>query len=259
DKDIASFYPMRILIAEDNEVNQILAKKSFQKLGYAPEIVPNGKIAFENFLKNEYDIIFMDVQMPVMNGFDSTAAIRKQGADRKQPIIVAMTALALEGDRESCLKAGMNDYLSKPVHIDSIKRIIFNYGKKLQQHELKEKSYTNADLVDNTVVNRLIDMADDDTAFLKNLVELFIKQADESIEELRILSDGNDYDAIFQAAHKLKGSSLNLGAKLLTEFCKKMEEAARRKDKQSIENSMSGIRPVYIATISIYKKLTGLT
>ncbi len=259
DKDIATFYPLRILIAEDNEVNQILAKKSFQKLGYTTDMVPNGKIAFETFLKNEYDIIFMDVQMPVMNGFEATAAIRNHAADRKQPIIVAMTALALEGDRESCLKAGMNDYLSKPVHIDSIKRIIFNYGKKLQQHELGEKHYSNADLVDNTVVNRLIDMADDDTDFLKNLVELFIRQADESIEELRTLSEGNNYDAIFQAAHKLKGSSLNLGAKLLTDFCKKMEESARRKDKQSIENNMSTIRPVYDATVSIYKKLTGLT
>jgi len=258
DKEIASNFPLRILIAEDNEINQVLARKTFQQIGYQPEIVVNGKIAFENFMVNDYDVIFMDIQMPVMNGFESTAEIRKQQS-KKQPIIVAMTAMALEGDREKCIEAGMDDYLSKPFQLDSLKRIIFTYGKKQDAKVKSPTVYTDAELVDTKVIDRLIDMAEDDPTFLRKLTELFIKQSADSIDEIGILYSKADHAALYQAAHKLKGSSLNLGAKALTEFCKKIEEASRNSDLKAMEQPVREMRAVYDATVQLYKKITGLT
>lgn len=257
DNNIAENFPFRILVAEDNEVNQVLAKRLFQKLGYQPVLVNDGKTAVNNFTDNDFDIIFMDVQMPVMNGFEATTAIRNNN-DKKQPFIVAMTAHALEGDKEKCLAAGMNDYISKPVNIDTLKNIIIGYGQQ-QQHINGSTGYKDEELMDQNIVNRLIDMADDDPEFLRKLTELFIKQSDETIDDIIHLASQGDFTTIYQAAHKLKGSSLNLGARMLTEVCKNIEEACNAKDQLKLTESLKDIREVYNATVAIYRKKTAST
>ncbi len=116
--DFAQKYPLRILIAEDNRVNQKLAMKVLAKLGYDPDIAGDGKEVLEEISKIKYDLILMDVQMPEMDGLEATRMIRLCIAD--QPIIIAMTANAMQGDREKCLQSGMDDYISKPVHIEEL-------------------------------------------------------------------------------------------------------------------------------------------
>jgi len=110
--NLSERYPLRILIAEDNPINQQLAMIILTKLGYNPDIAENGQEAFDKQRSGKYDLIFMDVQMPEVDGIEATKTIRMQSGE--QPIIIAMTANAMQGDKEDCLRAGMDDYISKP-------------------------------------------------------------------------------------------------------------------------------------------------
>ncbi len=117
-KDIGS---VKILLADDNEINQIISKKAFENLGYKIDIAENGKVALEKIDKNKYNIIFMDIQMPVLDGMQATKKIRKN--DKKIPII-AITANSMREDKDTCLNIGMNDYISKPFKINDLKEVL---------------------------------------------------------------------------------------------------------------------------------------
>lgn len=123
--------PLKILVAEDNKVNQKIAQKIFQNLGYAIDIVPNGKEVLSRLETEKYDVIFMDILMPEMDGLEATEKICQNFSKEHRPVIIAMTANAMEGDRENCLKVGMDDYLTKPVKIDQLTELIVDhFGKK---------------------------------------------------------------------------------------------------------------------------------
>jgi signal transduction histidine kinase/ligand-binding sensor domain-containing protein/DNA-binding response OmpR family regulator len=125
--DLAARYPFRILIVEDNPLNQKLTERIFVKMGYTPTVVNNGLQAVEAMIQTTYDFILMDVQMPEMDGLEATRIIRQQ--THHAPIIVAMTANAMEKDREECIGAGMNDYLSKPVNLEAVVRMVEKWGE----------------------------------------------------------------------------------------------------------------------------------
>jgi CheY-like chemotaxis protein len=127
-EEFARQFPFRILIAEDNPVNQKLAQRVLMKLGYLPDIAENGIKALEMLESTDYDLIFMDVQMPEMDGYEATRQIRKQ--NRQNPIIIAMTANAMQGDKETCLNAGMDDYVSKPIKLEDLIEVIESWGRK---------------------------------------------------------------------------------------------------------------------------------
>jgi CheY-like chemotaxis protein len=119
DTELAGQHPLRILLAEDNVVNQKLAIRLLEQMGYRADLASNGIEAVESLERQIYDVILMDVQMPEMDGLEATRLIRKlMGA--VQPHIIAMTANAMEGDREMCIAAGMNDYISKPIRINDL-------------------------------------------------------------------------------------------------------------------------------------------
>ena len=130
-KDFATNYPLSILIAEDNLINQKLATVILSKLGYKPEVANDGEQAVKMFKAKLYDVILMDMQMPVMDGIEATQTIRSN-LQLKQPQIIAMTANASAEDREKCLKAGMNDYISKPVKLDELMNLLKNAAMKVQ-------------------------------------------------------------------------------------------------------------------------------
>jgi len=118
----ATEFPLRILIAEDNLINQQLIKQILWNLGYQPATVENGQLAVTAVGEEEYDMILMDVQMPEMDGLEATRRIRRE--QLKQPVIIALTANAMQGDREECLQAGMDDYISKPIRLDALMRLL---------------------------------------------------------------------------------------------------------------------------------------
>ena len=119
DVEMAKRHPLRILLAEDNAVNQKLALRVLEQMGYRADVASNGIEAVESIERQIYDVILMDVQMPEMDGLDATRNIRKL-AQVTQPHIIAMTANAMEGDREMCIAAGMNDYVSKPIRVNEL-------------------------------------------------------------------------------------------------------------------------------------------
>ena len=126
DPDMAARHPLRILLAEDNVVNQKLALRLLQQMGYRADLAANGIEAIECVERQPYDVVLMDVQMPEMDGLEATRRITAQWPPGERPRIVAMTANAMQGDREMCLAAGMDDYITKPIRVDSWSRRLSN-------------------------------------------------------------------------------------------------------------------------------------
>jgi signal transduction histidine kinase/ligand-binding sensor domain-containing protein/DNA-binding response OmpR family regulator len=132
--ELGKEFPLTILVAEDNPVNQILAIRTLNKLGYQADIAPNGLVVLDQLTTKNYDIIFMDVQMPEMDGLQTTRAIRTDF--QKQPVIIAMTANAMTEDKDNCLQAGMDDYISKPFKLETIRDVIYKWAKSLHTSSL---------------------------------------------------------------------------------------------------------------------------
>ena len=128
DKNLANLFPLKILVAEDNDINQRIVRMIFEKIGYLITMVSDGKEVIDILRKESFDLIFMDIQMPNIDGFEATSAIRFN-TNILQPIIIAMTASAMAGDKQNCLSAGMDDYVSKPIRLEDIRNIITKWGK----------------------------------------------------------------------------------------------------------------------------------
>ena len=126
DPDMARRHPLRILLAEDNVVNQKLALRQLQQLGYRADLASNGVEAIESVERQTYDVVLMDVQMPEMDGLEASRRITGKLPSGRRPRIVAMTANAMQGDREMCLAAGMDDYIAKPIRVNQLVEALMN-------------------------------------------------------------------------------------------------------------------------------------
>ncbi|MBV9495380.1 MAG: response regulator [Acidobacteria bacterium] len=213
----ATVSPLRILIVEDNAVNQHVALGQLRVLGYDAEVVENGKEAVEAVQKTAYDLIFMDCQMPIMDGYAATAAIRNLDGEVRHTPIVAMTAHALDGEREKCLAAGMDDYIAKPVGDHDLRGIIERWTRP-----------PDPDVLDIAALQRLVAFNRDDASFFTSLLALFRKDAPERLAAMRSAMVLEDPIAFSRAAHALKSSSGNVGAKRLHLLCERAERDAKR-------------------------------
>jgi|GEM_PF-1895840 len=228
-----------ILVAEDNPVNQQVALMQLQKLGYRAQIVNNGQEAVTAVAETSYGLVLMDCQMPELDGFGATAVIRaaETSTGRRVPII-AMTASAMAGDREECLAAGMDDYLAKPVTIEDLSAVLARWlstGKTFaapevgsSQNSLGNAAITEAVLLDAAVLQRLRGLqTSDDPEFLARLIRSYTQDTPQTLEALRKAVADDDAATLYQAAHKLKGSSANFGAKRLVALCEALEDLGR--------------------------------
>ncbi len=227
-KKLADEIPMRILIAEDNIVNQKLAQNIFEGFGYSPVIVSNGLQVIDELRKDPFDLIFMDVQMPEMDGFEATRFIRVKMDLTKRPVIVAMTAFALEGDKEKCIEAGMDDYISKPFLVEEIIERIRKWSpdkiEPVKTEKMRTKNSEAIVILNMNTVNRLKEMtAGSDPSFFSEVIKMFINQADEEVYEMSKAFSSKNLSLLTSHAHKLKGSALNLGAEAMAETCRKIE------------------------------------
>ncbi len=258
DRFLAKELPLKILIAEDNAVNQLLVKNLFDGLGYKPDIVENGLLVIEKLRAQTYDLIFMDVQMPEMNGLDTTHFIISKMELIKKPAIIAMTAFALEGDKEKCLEAGMDDYISKPFMIEEI---ISKIKKWAGKPETKSVSVAEASPVQEIkilnleVLQRLKDISPENgDDFLREVINMFLQQAPGIVEEMERFCKEKRFLDMSNSAHKLKGSSLNIGAVALGDACRIIELNGREGKSVECEAMLAKLQSVLDITVLELRK-----
>ena len=223
-----------ILLAEDNIVNQKVALKVLEKLGYHADVAVNGAEALKALETIPYDIVLMDVQMPEMDGLEATREIRRREeltAQSKHVPIIAMTAHAMEGDREMCLKAGMDDYLTKPIQPgklgETIARWIPDDAAAAWQDRIGDKLLEEASVFDRTA---LLNRVGGDKAFCQEIIGMFLKDVPKQIESLENTISKKDTALVDRQAHTLKGASGNIGAVSLQNAAMHLEEAGKNGD-----------------------------
>jgi PAS domain S-box-containing protein len=237
---------LRVLLAEDNVVNQKVAMRMLEKWGCRTEAVFNGKEVLQMLADMPFDLILMDVQMPEMDGFETTAAIRRMEKDTDNHIpIIAMTAHAMHGDREKCLAAGMDDYVSKPVKPVDLYETISKWGSdlKIQVHREEAQPQQSGKKVFD--FDRLHKSCGDDKEFEREVLGVYIESAAQSIEQLAASIACKDCAQVDLCAHGLKGSSRTLGAEALGEACYQLELIGKSGDLKLAEEALSKIRYEY--------------
>ncbi len=248
-KKLGEEIPLDILIAEDNQINQKLAQNIFEGLGYKPVMASNGLQVIDQLRAKSFDLIFMDVQMPEMDGMETTRFIIHKLKPEKKPVIIAMTAFALEGDKEKCLEAGMDDYISKPFLIEEIVERIKKWGGRFRdsQKDMDEKTTTvtnngNATLYEPTLMKLKEMTSGADPTFFNQVIKMFVDQSSEIVEQISGLLPVMDLPQMASLAHKLKGSALNLGANKLAETCRIIEIKGKDLDNYGMSDLVSRLK-----------------
>jgi PAS domain S-box-containing protein len=231
---LGAFRPLRVLLAEDNSVNQKVALLQLRKLGHTADSVGNGVEVLEAIKRVPYDVVLLDCQMPVLDGFQAAHSIRQSeqeaaaaGPHRPPLHIVAMTANALAGDREQCLAAGMNDYLIKPVRLPDLERVL----RRSIDRPVPPAASSGSDaapVLDLSILETLRDLREDGQPDpVGELIDLFLHDAPERLRRMCVALQRRDATGLYAAAHSLKGSASNLGARSLAALCVQVERAAR--------------------------------
>jgi PAS domain S-box-containing protein len=230
---------VRILLAEDNAVNQRVALKQLKKLGFSADAVSTGNEVLAALQRVPYDIIIMDCHMPEMDGYEVTRRIRQSGTEsyihlRSAPYIIALTANAMRGDRERCLALGMNDYLTKPLHLREmeagLKRALLRIQPTLPAVGTVSDTEDSEPLetLDATVIRGLRDLRESgEPDPLGELVRLFYQDAEPRLAAMESGADGEEWLNVVSAAHTLKGSASNLGARRLASLCSSLEQQVK--------------------------------
>jgi PAS domain S-box-containing protein len=217
---------LRILLAEDNPVNQTLAMRILERLGHKVQVVNNGREALGRAQAEEFDLILMDVQMPEMDGLEATTAIREaEAATGKHLPIVAMTAHAMKGDREKCLSAGMDGYLSKPIRIDELKQAMSEVKKTRKAQSPVQGSFRAIGQLE-----LLLDSVMGDRALLAEMAELWLADSAKQESQIRNGLDSGDAMMVQRAAHALKGSVGTFQASAAQDAANQLEMSAKDAD-----------------------------
>jgi CheY-like chemotaxis protein len=209
--------PLRILVAEDNVVNQKVAQLLLRQLGQRADLATNGAEAVSALKRQDYDLVLMDCQMPELDGFDATREIRAQIPKERQPYIVAMTANARESDRQDCLTAGMDDYISKPVNRERLGAILAELG-------LADSAVANEHARDRVTLERLrAEIGTDGTA---EVVDAILAEAQPLLAGLLESIERSDLTTLRRVAHTMKSNAAMVGADALAASLQELEQLA---------------------------------
>jgi CheY-like chemotaxis protein/HPt (histidine-containing phosphotransfer) domain-containing protein len=209
-------------------VNQKLALRLLEKLGYRADVVANGLEAIEAIERQPYDLLLSDVQMPEMDGLEATRQILQRWPEGERPWIVAMTAEAMSGDRERCLAAGMNDYLAKPIRVDELVAAIKRTPRRESGNGIPAPMASGDGPIDRRVLARLAEGTGGDVEFVAELIGQFVADAPELVAAARAGLEAGDAAEVRRAAHTLKSNAATFGAHGLAESSRDLEEAAKR-------------------------------
>jgi two-component system sensor histidine kinase/response regulator len=257
-----------VLMAEDNSVNQIVARNMFKLMGCTFDIVPNGQEALDGVKRGGYDIVLMDCQMPVLDGYEATRAIRAweaQGDGRRIPI-VALTANALVGDADTCIAVGMDDHLAKPYSRNQLTATMARWlpaelvemasntrvtepGKLASEPTADATIALNQRALDNI---RSLD-PDGEAGVLREVIGIYIDEAPGHLASLRQALSRHDATELARVAHAMKSASHNVGASQLGEACRQLEHASRAGDLQAAAEGVATIETQYLGVLPLLR------
>jgi CheY-like chemotaxis protein len=249
---------MRILLAEDNVVNQEVALGLLSALGYHADAVVDGTEVLAALHGDRYDIVLMDCQMPYLDGYEATRAIRRLEQDRTAPFdwktpvhIIAMTAHAMQGDREKCIAAGMNDYLPKPVRRNDLKAALDRHGDTAGVPASPEQISPNESLVD---MERLRDVTDNEPSRILKIIDLYLTQAGPMLDGLGQAIQTNSTGEVARLAHKLVGSSVSCGVDALTQPLRELERLGNEGDLSRAKDLFKDVREKFPRVQDIFNQ-----
>ncbi|MDY6836714.1 MAG: response regulator [Thermodesulfobacteriota bacterium] len=219
---------LRILVAEDNAVNQKVVSRILEKQGHTVVLVENGKEAVASLEKDNFDLILMDVQMPEMDGLEATKTIRARESEQGTRIpIIALTAHAMKGDRDQCLTVGMDDYVSKPIKQEALFQAMAR--QVLASEKIKPKGADKAASERGDIFNReaLLQRLEGNETLCNELLGIFLEDTPGQLEKLKQAVVDNDASQVAFSAHAIKGASANIGAEALEEIAYQLEVAGK--------------------------------
>ncbi len=229
----------RILVADDNSTNQRVARLTLEWLGCTVDVVSNGREALEILNVFPYDLIFMDCEMPEMNGFDATAELRRRMKGKKHIPVVAMTARASGSDHQQCKAAGMDDFLTKPIEPEKLTPVLQKWIPAYSQIKVKPEEFPTlqeTSMLDARTVQRLHHLAmQRDPAVLGELVRTFLKETKDRIAILRQAVSNQDMASLRETTHALKGASANIGATEMKTLCEILEQKSKTESEGCLE------------------------
>jgi CheY-like chemotaxis protein len=263
DAQMGQRLPLRILLAEDNATNQKLALRVLARMGYRADVAANGLEVLDALQRQTYDVVLMDVQMPEMDGLEATRRLRQHVPDARQPRVIAMTANAMQGDREMCLAAGMDDYVSKPIRIEELVAAL-SKSRSLEMNWAPESVAVGARppspaaapaptampapaMLDPAALENLLSMLGGELDYLGELIDSFLEDAPQLLSQLRhYVEDGNAKGAS-RIAHSLKSNGADFGAATFAGLCKELETKGRAGDLEGATQLMAQIEAGYRA------------
>jgi PAS domain S-box-containing protein len=244
-----SFAGAHVLLVEDNAVNQKVAQKYLEKLGITSDLARNGAEAVEAWQHGRYDLILMDCQMPVMDGFEASREIRRREQDGQHVPIVALTANALASDRSNCLAAGMDEHLPKPLELTKLEACFARYlaGRSfVARTPAQEKAAPAATDTDAPVdLRALRELVGNDDDFQRELVRTFIASGDTTLAQIVEALAANDFATLRKSAHSLKGASANIRAQALSLAAKNLEAHAAGQNGEACRAQLEPLRAQY--------------
>lgn len=255
-----------ILLVEDNEVNLKVAQKLIDYIGFPFDVAENGMVALNKAKKTRYRLILMDCQMPVMDGYFCTKRIRKyeENNDLNHTPIIAMTANAMLGDKEKCLDAGMDDYMSKPLNRYILEKTLKKWDPyaaqkktvKPTKQDNQQKSSDDDEEINSKWLN--VRALAEIKAFMgdetNSLLDLFQQESPNMLNQLNTFRQTNDFTEARQIAHTLKSTGANIGATGFSHYCKKVEAAAIEEQNKIVVENIQNARKAYVLTVKEIKK-----
>ncbi|RZI44076.1 PAS domain-containing hybrid sensor histidine kinase/response regulator [Herbaspirillum sp. HC18] len=234
---LAESMPLKILVAEDNTVNQKVVQQLLAHLGYRADVVASGIEVLDALERQNYDVVLMDVQMPEMDGLEATRRLRSRFAERG-PSVIAMTANAMPGDREKCLAAGMDAYISKPVELDDIRAVLMAVAGAGRSEPEDEEP-----VIDRRRIDQLLELQDENNPTLAwDIIQLFVNDSPKHLQNIADALTAESADALVSAAHRFLSSIENLGAQRMRRHCMELERLGREGTLEGAAGSLDGLR-----------------
>jgi len=245
DSQMGRHWPLRILLAEDNATNQKLALRLLARMGYQADVAANGLEVLEALDRQLYDVVLMDVQMPDLDGLEATRRLRRSLPQARQPHVIAMTANAMQGDREMCLAAGMNDYVSKPIRVEELVAAL-SRSRPLESNKEADSppglaiepdmagtgskpaaampsGAPDVAVLDPVALENLMSVLGGEFEYLAELIDSFLEDAPQLLAELNQFVQREDAAGVRRVAHSLKSNGADFGATTFSNMCKELE------------------------------------